>query len=336
MAATMKSIAEELGVSIATVSKVIRNHPDISPETRERVKSRLKELNYRPNLAARALVTGRSFSIGLVVPDLVHPFFGEAALGLSRVLRRHGYDVIMFSSEEDPELEFRGVEQLLARRVDALVLASAREDTATLDHLASQNAPYVLIDRRPPKYKGLFVGADDVEIGRIATEHLIKTGRKRIAHIGGPAISTGIGRLAGYRAALEQHDLPFRPEYVVSRHLGDAASDSSGFDAMKALLRLKPKPDAVFCYNDPTAMGAMEAAIEDGSRIPEDLAVVGAGNVRYARFLRIPLTSIDQQSHAIGEQAGKLAVSLIIGKTSHKRSVLMKPQLVIRASSKSA
>ena len=124
MAVRMKDIAKDLGVSVVTVSKVLRNHSDISPATRMRVRKRMEELNYRPNLAARALVTGRTSIIGLIVPDLVHPFFGQVARGLSRVLRKKGYSLVISSSEEDPELERQEIEQLLARRVDALIIAS--------------------------------------------------------------------------------------------------------------------------------------------------------------------------------------------------------------------
>src|SRR5665213_819521 len=205
MPATMKSIAQDLGLSIATVSKVIRNHPDISPATRERVRSRLRELNYTPNLAARALVTGRSHTVGLVVPDLVHPFFGETAVGLSRVLRGHGYDVIIFSSEEDVSLERRGVERLLARRVDALVIASSHEHLSELEYLAERDTPYVLIDRHPAGFKGNYVGVNDNLIGQLATEHLIAIGRKRIAHISASGVSTAQGRVHGYKSALEKH-----------------------------------------------------------------------------------------------------------------------------------
>src|SRR5215831_34090 len=126
MTVRMKDIARDLGVSVVTVSKVLRNHSDISEETRERVLKRMKELNYRPNLAARALVTGRSYTIGLVVPDLVHPFFAQVAKGLARVLRKKGYSLLISSSEEDPQLEQQEIDQLLARRVDALVVASAQ------------------------------------------------------------------------------------------------------------------------------------------------------------------------------------------------------------------
>ena len=130
MNVTMKDIAKELGISIGTVSKVLRDHPDISPETRERVRTRMRELGYRPNLAARALVTGRTHTIGLVVPDFVHPFFGEVASGLSRLLRKKSYSLIITSSDEDLEIENRAIDQLLARRVDALVLASSQKSAS--------------------------------------------------------------------------------------------------------------------------------------------------------------------------------------------------------------
>src|SRR5580704_19152376 len=126
MPVRMKDIARDLGVSIVTVSKVLRNGGDISEETRDRILKRMKEMNYRPNLAARALVTGRTFSMGLVVPDLVHPFFAVLATGMSKVLRSQGYGLIISCSEEDPELEQQELEQLLTRRVDALVIASAQ------------------------------------------------------------------------------------------------------------------------------------------------------------------------------------------------------------------
>src|ERR1017187_2322261 len=334
MDVTMKDIAEDLGGSIGTVSQVLRDHPDISAETRERVQRRIKELNYRPNLTARALVTGRSYSIGLIVPDLVHPFFGEVASGLSRILRKKGYNLIISSSEEDQEVERRGIDQLLAHRADALILASSEKDAESLRHLAERKTPYVLIDRRPEGLQANFIGVDDERIGILATEHLIDMGCRRIAHIAGPAISTGLGRLTGFRRALERRRLPEDPAYVISREHGDEASDSTGYTAMKELLGLERPPDGVFCYNDPTAMGAMEAILERGLRIPEDVAIAGSGNVRYARFLRVPLTTIDQQSETIGDRAGKLALRLIESKSATRlQTILLELRLIVRASS---
>src|ERR1700722_6050020 len=167
MPVRMKDIAQELGISIGTVSKVLRDHPDISEETRERVRTRMRELNYRPNLAARALVTGRTFSIGLIVPDL-GLFFGEVAGGLSRLLRKNSYSLMISSSNEGVEVENRAPAHLLARRVDALILASCQRDSAFYHNIERQNTPFVLIDRQPQGAKVNFVGIDDEEIGRMA------------------------------------------------------------------------------------------------------------------------------------------------------------------------
>ncbi len=334
MAVRMKDIAKDLGVSVVTVSKVLRNHSDISPATRMRVRKRMEELNYRPNLAARALVTGRTSIIGLIVPDLVHPFFGQVARGLSRVLRKKGYSLVISSSEEDPELERQEIEQLLARRVDALIIASAQGGIESFRLIEEQKTPYILIDRSFAGLKANFVGVDDEAVGRIATEHLIAAGCKRIAHIGGPAVSTAIGRLRGFQNALKAADREAPASYIIHRERGDEASDVSGYDAMKQLLSQRPLPDGVFCYNDPTALGAMRAILEAGLMIPQDIAVVGCGNVRYADFLRVPLSSVDQDSEAIGDRAGKLALSLVEAKgTVRPKTVLLEPKLVQRQSS---
>jgi LacI family transcriptional regulator len=333
MPARMKDIANDLGISIVTVSKVLRDHPDISDETRERVLKRMKEVNYQPNLAARALVTGRTYSVGLIVPDLVHPFFGEVAKGMSRVLRKKGYNLVISSSEEDAELERLEIEQLLARRADALIIASSQTGIQTFRRIEEEKTPYVLIDRKFPGLNANFTGVDDEAAGRIATEHLISLGRRRIAHIGGPEVSTATGRLEGYRAALYAHQMEVDPALLVLLEHGDDASDRSGYDAMSKLLSLSPRPDAVFCYNDPTAMGAMEAIFERGLRIPQDIAIVGCGNVRYAAFLRVPLTTIDQQSEEIGDRSAKLALAQIEAKgAARPKTVLLEPHLVVRQS----
>jgi len=332
MPARLKDIAQDLNLSVVTVSKVLRDHPDIGPETRQRVLQRMKELNYRPNLAARALVTGRSYAIGLVVPDLVHPFFGQVAKALSNVLRVKGYSLVLASSEDDPELEQQEIDQLLARRVDMLVVASAQQKVEGFRRLQEQKTPYVLIDRSFEGLPAHFVGVDDVEVGRIATAHLLDVGCRRVAHIGGPDVSTAAGRARGYRELIAERGIKERAEYVVMRGHGDDAGDRSGYTAMQALLDLKPRPDGVFCYNDPTAMGAMKAVLDAGLEVPQDVAIVGCGNVTYADFLRVPLTSVDQQSAQIGERAAKLALSVLESAPLRPKQILLKPELVVRTS----
>lgn len=333
MPARLKDIAKDLDLSVVTISKVLRDHPDISQETRQRVLKRMKELHYRPNLAARALVTGRSCIAGLVVPDLVHPFFGQVAKGLSNGLRKKGYSLVLSSSEDDPELERQEIEQLLARRVDVLIVASAQSSVETFQRLEEQKIPYVLIDRKFDGLAANFVGVDDAAVGELATAHLIDAGCRRIAHIGGPNVSTAAGRLAGFRRALQARRIAVRTAFIEMREHGDDAGAASGYKAMKRLLALVRPPDGVFCYNDPTAMGAMKAVLEAGLRVPEDVAIAGCGNVAYADFLRVPLTSVDQQSGAIGERTARMALAMLeSGSPARRKTVLLKPKLIVRAS----
>jgi LacI family transcriptional regulator len=334
MRVRMKDIARDLGVSVVTVSKVLRNHTDISEETRQRVLKRMKELNYRPNLAARALITGRSYTVGLVVPDLLHPFFAQVAKALSGILRQRNYSLIISSSEEDPELERQEIDRLLARRVDAIVVASAQSTTETFRYIEEQNTPYVLIDRYFAGLAANFVGVDDIVAGTMATGHLIEQGCRNIAHIRGPEVSTAIGRLNGYTQALEKAGLVSAAGHVVTCISGDDRGDVGGYQAARKLLACDPLPDGIFCYNDPVAMGAMRAILHAGLRIPQDIALVGCGNLHYADFLRVPLSSIDQNSTSIGDRSAALALALIEAKTPLRpESILVTPKLMPRASS---
>ena len=334
MPATLKDIARDLGVSVVTVSKVLRNHSDISTETRKRVLKRMKEVNYQPNQAARSLVSGRTNLIGLIVPDLVHAFFAQVAKGISAELRAGVYSLVISSSEDNPKLESREIDQMLARRVDALILASAQSSSANVQRIQDQGIPYVLLDRRVAGVTANFVGIDDILAGTIATNHLLEIGCKTVAHIAGSKVSTASDRQAGYSIAMARHGISLAPDYIASYGHGDDRGDEAGYGAMKKLLRLDPRPDGVFCCNDPIAMGAMRAILEAGLQIPNDVALVGCGNVHYADFLRVPLTSIDQDSDSLGSSAAKLALSIIKRKSAGApKSVILPAKLVVRASS---
>jgi LacI family transcriptional regulator len=330
----LKDIARDMGLSTVTISKVLRGHSDISDDTRKRVLKRMKELHYQPNFAARALITGRTWTLGLVVPDLLHPFFAEVAKAISAEIRGHGYSLMITSSEEDPVLERQEIEGLLARRVDALLIASAQWTVESFRLVEERRIPYVLIDRR---FKGLaanFVGVDDEAVGLLGTNHLIDQGCRRVAHIRGPETSTALGRLEGYRQALAAHQIAPLPQHIVSiGSSGDDRGEPGGYEATRKLLATDPRPDGIFCFNDPVALGAMRAILYAGLRIPADIAVVGCGNVRYSDFLRVPLTSIDQDSSAIGKHAAELALSLVGAKgPSDPRTELVTPRLIVRAS----
>jgi LacI family transcriptional regulator len=335
MATRLKDIANDLGLSIATISKVLRDHPDIPAETRRRVLKRMRELNYQPNFAARSLVTGRTWTLGLVVPDLLHPFFAEIAKAISVETRKRGYSLLISSSDEDPELEVQEIKLLLARRVDVIMIASAQWSVNCFRMIEEHKTPYILIDRRFQGLDANFVGVDDEAVGSLATSHLIEQGCRRIAHIRGPEVSTAIGRLEGYRRVLSSYNLTPLPGHIVSLGAsGDHRGEKGGYEAAKKLLAVEPRPDGIFCFNDPSALGAMRALLDAGLRIPEDVAVVGCGNLSYSDFLRVPLSSVDQGSENIGKSAADLALRIARKKEPLRpKAELITPHLVVRASS---
>ncbi len=328
----LKDIARDLNVSVMTVSKVVRGCADVGADTRSRVLARIKELNYQPNWVARSLAARRTFMIGLIVPDLMHSFFAEIAKGVSATIRPLGYDVVICNSEENGDLESSEVDRLMGRQVDGLLLASAQPPSslAVFERIEARGIPYVLIDRRFADAHAPYVGADDEAIGRMATEHLISRGCRRIAHIAGPALTTGLGRLKGYEDALAAAGLSVPVGYVAH-----ATDDDTGYQATRRLLQMDPCPDAIFGYNDPTAAGAMKAILEAGIRIPEEIKVMGVGNVHYSDLLRVPLSTIDQSSTSIGQQAAEMLVKAIGSKRKRPiKTVLIDPILMVRESTR--
>jgi LacI family transcriptional regulator len=331
MAVTMQDIARDVGVSVVTVSKVLRNKGEISVATRKRVLRRAKALNYQTNWIARSLVTRRTFTIGLLLPDFTHPFFAEIAKAVAETVRPHGYHVVISYFDENPEIEKNEAESLLARQVDGLILASAQPGAKAFADMQRRKVPFVLIDRPIAGVQASFVGADNAAIGQLATAHLIEQGCRRIAHLRGPKIGIATGRMQGYRRELARRGLEFFPGYVVEA----GYQDDTGHLAMFKLLRKQPIPDGVFCYNDPVAIGAIRAISEAGLRVPEDIAVVGAGNVHYSDFLAVPLTTVDQGTSEIGKRAANLLLECIASKRAVKpRKVLIVPKLVVRQSTK--
>ncbi len=245
----LKDFADELGVTVVNVSRALRDRPDISSVTKARILDWVKELHYVPNLTARSLVTGCSSLIGLVVPDLIHPFFGEVASGLSSALRENGYCVIVESSEGDPKLAREEIEHMLARHLDCLALASCQENSDSLRRIRDVGVPLVLIDRRFSGFDTNFVGMNDYWAGELATEHLIAQGCRRIAHVRGPANNVGNNRVEGFRDILQRHGIALPDDFIISA--GDS-SESVGEirdrQAMEAILKLKPMPDGLFLF----------------------------------------------------------------------------------------
>lgn len=329
---TMKRIAAQLGVSITTVSKVLNNHTDISETTRTRVLAKVAELGYQPNAVARSLTLRSTRTIGIVIPDLMHSFFVEIIAGLEKVASAKGYGLLLCSSNEDARKERAELEMLRQRQVDAIVLASAdgSGNTDLLQRFSALGIGIVMIDRDDhPDVRCDRVLTDDHEVGRLATAHLAAQGRRAIAHIAGPPIVHARRRAEGYADALAAAGIKARPEWVVK----GGFKDGDGYRAMKRVLALRPKVNAVFAANDPAAIGAMKAIWEAGLRVPEDIAVVGAGDITFGDLLRVPLTTVSWPRDDQGRQAAELILDRIGPHPTGKfRRVVIPPRLVVRKS----
>jgi len=332
----MKRIAGELGVSITTVSKVLNNRADISEATRTRVLAKVEELGYRRNAVARSLSLRRSHTLGIVIPDLMHSFFVEIIAGIEPVASSRGYGLLLCSSSEDPDKERSELQMLRSRQVDGIVLASAHGSgiTELLQQLTKQGTTLVMIDRDDhPSVKCHRVLTDDERVGQLATSHLVDLGRRAIAHIGGPAIVHAKRREKGWRDALRAGGIKPSEEWIVR----GGFMESEGYRAMKRLLGVRPKIDAVFAANDPSAIGAMKAIWEAGLRVPDDVAVVGVGDIALGDLLRVPLTTVGWSRKDQGRHAAELLLnSLDEDSGAEPQRIIIPPRLIVRESSGAA
>lgn len=333
MPVRLQDIANDLDLSKMTISKVLRGQAGVSAATKARVLQRMKELNYRPNITARSLATGRTFTLGLVIPSLTDPFFGEVANGISTVIAEENYGMVVASTGGDGEQEKHEIERQLSRQVDALIVASQQASGEFFRQIDSRNIPLILIDRRIPDFNGCFVGVREEMAVQLATEHLIEQGCKAIAYLCHAAPFTAGYSKKGYSKALEAHGLSFRSELVVEIDQDGLYSDESGAESMRQLLQSRRRPDGVVCCSDFVAAGAMEAILQSGLKIPEDMAVIGSGNSFCCRWMKVPLSSVDRSLKKIGEKSAELAMKLIASDdmARHKK-VLLSPQVIARAS----
>ena len=329
---TMKRIAADLGVSITTVSKVLNHHADIGEATRARVLALVEELGYRPNAVARSLTLRRTHTLGIVIPDLMHSFFVEIIAGLESVASARGYGLLLCSSTENPKKERSELEMLRSRQVDGIVLASVHgsHNSELLQRLAAQVGALVMIDRDDhPRVRCHRVLTDDELAGRMATGHLLSQGRRAVAHIAGPPITHARRREAGYLSALRDAGLEPKPGWIARGGFMDA----DGYQAMQRLLQVTPRIDAVFAANDPAAIGAMRAIWEAGLNIPDDIAVIGVGDIAHGDLLRVPLTTIGWSKEEQGRRAAELIIDQLAGRDDGTvRRVIIPPRLIRRSS----
>jgi LacI family transcriptional regulator, galactose operon repressor len=326
MPVTLEDIARALNVSKMTVSRAINNHPEISTETRARILATAQKMKYRPNQFARALTTKQSYLIGIVVPDLMHSYFAEICRGVEAHARPAGYQNLICSTDEEARKEKDEIEALLSR-TDGLIVASTllANEAKFYRRLISEGAHIVLIDRLLEGLRCSAVTTDDVQVGVLATEHLIQLGHRRVGHLRGPNVSTSLKRFDGYQQAMKKARL--KP---LSRDCG--FTEAEGYTAMRKWIAAGDLPSAIFAANDPAAIGAMQAMNDAGLKVPDDVAFVGAGSIHYGDMLRVPLTTIAWSTAEMGQAAAELLLELIDGKKK-ARTIIVPPKLVIRRSS---
>lgn len=328
MPVTMRDVAEAAGVSIKTVSRVVNDQGEISDETRQRVLQAINELGYRPSKLARALVTQRTDTIGLLIGDIANPYFSEVARGVMDAAQIRGYDVFLCNT--DAQTEKRALLSLIDHQVDGVIIYPTYENIAWLNGFSSPETPlvFVNISLEPRPGQGIIHSA--IEDGAsLATSYLIEQGHREIGMIAGEvAPIESISRVQGYRRALEENGLSYREELVL---LGIPQFEH-GFKAARELIMCSPEITAIFCYNDLIAMGAIKGCQDMGLRVPQDVAIVGFDNILFAQLIDPPLTSVHVDKYEIGKKAAMLLMEMLKDPEKVFPPIRVEMELIVRES----
>ena len=326
--ATLRDVALRCGVSTATASRALNNRHDVSDITKQKVQEMATMLGYVPNTMAQGLWSGSTKTIGVVITTILSPFYAAMVDSLETQLRSNGFNIVLCSSLEDPAIELRAIKTLLQQRVDGIVLAPVHDQPEVEEFLEKNGVPYVLVARSALHVDADFVGSDDMEVGRLATNHLLERGHRQIAFLNSKQSSSAKDRFEGYRLALEEHGLAVQPDFVWSLGPGERVDG-----ALRSFLKQDPRPTALFCFCDEIALPTMEFLKERGYKIPEDIALVGVDNLHYTSQLNPGLTTVDTHKEVIGEQAARILIGKLQGPKRTPRKINVPATLIERQSS---
>ncbi|AQG81973.1 LacI family DNA-binding transcriptional regulator [Spirosoma montaniterrae] len=330
---TIVDIAEQLGISKSTVSRALRGQSDIHPGTRQAVLDVANQLDYQPNQLAHSLVKSRTNTVGMLVPEFLSSFFPKVIMSAQQVLVEAGYNVVICQSGESYETEVANARTLLANRVDGLMVSHTKE-TRNFDHLRTfqrKGIPVVFFNRVCEDMTVPNVTVDDYRGAFVAVEHLIQTGRRRIAHLAGPdSLPNSRNRLNGYHDALLHYGLPVDNELIISYDLTLEKVNIY----VNHLLNLPHPPDALFAMNDPAAIEALRVCRSRGIRVPAELAIVGFSDDPVSELVEPSLTTVAQPMAEIGRETARLLLNALHGPVSDVPEQVMLPtQLIVRRSS---
>jgi LacI family transcriptional regulator len=331
---TIADVAREAGVSTMTVSRVVNDKDGVSSATRKCVQAVVDRLGYRPSNIARGLVTKRTGTLGLVMPDVSNPFFSEVARGAEHVAYGQSYNVFLCNTEENVDRELAVLKSLEEKRVDGVVLCSSRLNEEELEEATTRHPAAVLVNRRLESGHVGVVMIDDRRGARVATEHLLRRGHRAIGFLAGPPAShSGSQRTKGHQAALAASGVSYNSDWT--KHCSPTVE--GGRDAASDLLSEHDELTALFCYNDLVAVGALQACDEHGVHVPEDVAVVGCDDIPLAALITPPLTTSRGPRYELGKQAMQLLLRQIDGCPEESEhgpctEIVLQPELIIRAS----
>ena len=323
---TLKQIAENLGISITTVSKALKNYTDVSKSTKERVKEEAKRLNYKPNVFAVNLRTKESKTVGLIIPEVVHHFFSSVVNGIIEQAEKKGYLVIILQSNESYKLEKKQIDLLIRKRVDGVMISLANKsvDIAHLKELQSHNIPLVMFDKISKMVNCSKIIINDREAAYNATKHLIDSGCKRIAHFRGALQpQNSIDRFLGYKKALEDHGLTYDSSLV---YLCENVDYEDGRNAALQLLKDKKEVDGIFAITDMAAVGAIAVFNENGIKVPEDISIMGFSNWFLSQAITPSLSTVNQPGFEMGKKTFKLLFKEMKAK---KKATPFEPKTVV-------
>ena len=328
---TIKDVAELAEVHPSTVSRVINGDSRISEKTKKKVLLIIRKLGYTPNAIARGLKTKRTYTLGMLIPDITNPFFAELARGVEDAANKNSFNIILCNTDDKLKKERTYLEILREKRVDGLILGTAHIRDQSILELEKKKFPYILISRNVERLNKNCIIIDDLAGGMMATEYLIKLGHHRIAHISGPLKTrSGLNRLKGYQLALKKHKIEYNDELVGE---GDFRING-GYQVMKRFLKLPEPPTAIFAANDLLALGAMQAIQKKNFYIPEDFSIIGFNDIELASFVYPSLTTIRQPILEMGNLAVKMLLKIIIDGEFNQGKIVLKPKLIIRESCK--
>nr|WP_269846584.1 catabolite control protein A [Paenibacillus roseus] len=329
---TIYDVAREAGVSMATVSRVVNNNPNVKPQTRKKVFEAIERLGYRPNAVARGLASKKTTTVGVVIPDISNSIFAEVARGIEDIANMYHYNIILCNADKRKEKEIRVINTLLEKQVDGLLFMGGAVTDEHVQAFKTANVPIVLCATTDEQGVIPSVDIDHEAAAFDAVRSLIANGHTSIAMISGtlqdPA--NGFARFQGYRRALEAAGLPYNESLV---RVGNYRYES-GIEAMKYFLELSDKPTAVFSATDEMAIGAIHAILDFGLKVPDDISVISVDNSRAASMVRPQLTSVAQPMYDIGAVSMRLLTKLMKKESVEQAKVVLPHELITRQSVK--